>query len=126
LYVYKTLSEEYFIDAPTKIQTDRSGSDSERIAFRSSYSVWDIPLVLGVGTSLAYPRGYGGRNNLGFREHRTAGCVNIESDLWNFGLWSSRALRMHCGTTAHSRCRGLLIPSMCVDKDFRSSQSQSR
>ena len=50
---YKTLSEEYFIDAPTKMQTDPSGNDSDRMALRNSYSVWEIPLVLGVGTSLA-------------------------------------------------------------------------
>jgi hypothetical protein len=54
--VYKTLSEEYFMDAPTKTHTDPSGNDSATNVLLRSYSVWDMPFVSGEGTNFAYPR----------------------------------------------------------------------
>ena len=50
---YKTLSEEYFIEAPTKTQTEPSGKEDTMIVLRRSYSVCDIPGVRGEGTSFA-------------------------------------------------------------------------
>lgn len=56
LQTYKTLSEEYFIAAPTNIHTDPSGKDSDSKVRRRSYSAWEMAVVLGTGTILAKSR----------------------------------------------------------------------
>ena len=54
--MYKTLSEENFMLAPTMTQTESSGNASINLFLLKLYSICDIPRVSGEGTIFAYPR----------------------------------------------------------------------